>query len=162
MRYIYNTIEVYVNKMYEDIGIYHCSQLVIKTIAAKLGVSIVYAPMESTHHGNVIYLDNRLSSMEQWQDFGHELCHVLWHTGNQLVMSQLYRDYQEWKALSFGMHVCVPTFMLLDLDLSHDHRKAVWQIQRAFQVTHEFAELRYEKFLRQQENQTVYSKIIGF
>lgn len=162
MKYTYSSIEVYVNEMYKSIDIYHSRQLVIKTIAAGLGLTIIYAPMESTHHGNVIYLDNRISAMEQWQDFGHELCHVLLHAGNQLVMPPQYRDYQEWKASNFGMHVCVPTFMLRSLGLSHNHRKAIWEIQRNFNVTHEFAELRLEVFLRQKENQTVYSRMIGF
>jgi len=162
MRYTYNSVEDFVNKMYKSIDIYYSRQLAIKTIAARLGLTIIYAPMESTHFGNVIYLDNRLSAMEQWQDFGHELCHVLWHAGNQLVMPPLHRDYQEWKALNFGMHVCVPTFMLRSSGLSHDRKKAIWEIQRAFNVTHDFAELRLEIFLRQKESQTVYSRMIGF
>ncbi|WP_149865378.1 ImmA/IrrE family metallo-endopeptidase [Bacillus zhangzhouensis] len=31
-------------------------------------------------------INTRLSPQEQWQDFGHELCHALRHEGNQLIM----------------------------------------------------------------------------
>lgn len=162
MRYTYNSVEDYVNKMYKAIGVYHSRQLVIKTIAARLGLTIIYVRMESTHYGNVIYLDNRLTDSEQWQDFGHELCHVLWHAGNQLVMPPLYRDYQEWKAFNFGMHVCVPTFMLDNMSFPRDFEGAVLLVQETFNVTYEFAEMRLGKFVQQKESRTIYIKAFGF
>ena len=97
--------------------------------------------------------------MEQWQDFGHELCHVLWHTGNQLVMPPLYRDYQEWKAFNFGMHVCVPTFMLDDMNFPRDFGGAVSLIQETFNVTYDFAEMRLEQWRQQIEGHSFQLKL---
>ncbi|MDJ1631941.1 hypothetical protein QNN00_23060 [Bacillus velezensis] len=38
-----------------------------------------------------VVLDARASPQEQWQDFVHELCHVLKHTGNQFHMNRMFR-----------------------------------------------------------------------
>lgn len=51
-----------------------------------------------------------------------------------------FRLYQEWKAISFPLHVCIPTFMLERLKLTGDEYKDVWIIQEKFHVEREFAQ----------------------
>ncbi|MEQ6048477.1 ImmA/IrrE family metallo-endopeptidase [Lysinibacillus capsici] len=63
-----------------------------------------------------IFLNNQLTICQSWQDFGHELGHVLLHMGNQQRMYPLFREYQEYKANNFMYHACVPSFMLDELE----------------------------------------------
>ncbi|MCY1631342.1 MULTISPECIES: ImmA/IrrE family metallo-endopeptidase [Bacillus] len=63
--------------------------------------------MTSRYYNAVIILDSRLSPPEQWKEFGHELCHVLRHEGNQLTMSPLSAELQEMQANVFAYKFCV-------------------------------------------------------
>ncbi|MFD2133782.1 ImmA/IrrE family metallo-endopeptidase [Pseudogracilibacillus auburnensis] len=47
---------------------------------------------------NIICLDSNLSKEKTKEVFSHEVCHCLYHVGNQLDMYKLYRQYQEFKA----------------------------------------------------------------
>ncbi|MFJ8064855.1 ImmA/IrrE family metallo-endopeptidase [Psychrobacillus sp. NPDC096426] len=147
MGYTYNLMEEYVKKMYNSIGIYWPHQLDMESIAARLGTTLVYLPYGSMTVGNAILIDDRLTECEQWQDFGHELCHIEWHDGNQRVLPSSYLQYQEWKASNFAYHACVPTFMLERIDLPTNHRKAIWMIQETFHVEREFAETRLHQYV---------------
>lgn len=87
-----------------------------------------------------IVLNQKKSPEEQWQDFAHELCHVLKHTGNHFHMNKLFRELQEFQANHFMYHFCVPTFMLLNMELPQRRSHAVILIAAAFRVTASFAE----------------------
>ncbi|QPA52741.1 ImmA/IrrE family metallo-endopeptidase [Lysinibacillus sphaericus] len=63
-------------------------------------------------------MNERLTKQQLWQDFCHELCHLLMHNGQQRRMSRLCRDYQENEANNFMLHACMTTFMLDQLELS--------------------------------------------
>lgn len=147
MKYTYNIMEEYVKKMYNSIGIYWPHQLDMESIAARLGTTLVYLPYGSMTVGNAILIDDRLTECEQWQEFGHELCHIEWHDGNQRVLPSSYLQYQEWKASNFSYHACIPTFMLERIDLPTNQRKAVWLLQKTFHVEYEFAEQRLQQYL---------------
>lgn len=140
-------MEEYIKKMYNTIGIYCPHQLDMESIAARLGTTLVYLPYGSMTFENAILIDDRLTSNQQWQEFGHELCHVEWHDGNQRVLPSSFLEYQEWKASNFAYHACVPTFMLDGMDLSANERKAVWTIQETFHVEREFAEKRLHQYI---------------
>ncbi|MDI2588097.1 ImmA/IrrE family metallo-endopeptidase [Psychrobacillus sp. NEAU-3TGS] len=147
MRYTYNVMEEYVKKMYNSIGIYWPHQLDMESISARLGTTLVYLPYSSMTVGNAILIDDRLTECEQWQDFGHELCHIEWHDGNQRVLPSSFLEYQEFKASNFAYHACVPTFMLERIDLPTNQKKAVWVLQKTFRVNYEFAEKRLHQYL---------------
>lgn len=148
MNYTTNWSEDYVNKMYQAIGVHRPHQLDIETISSKNGLSVIYLPRESINIDEVIFLDERLSNAEQWEEFGHELCHALWHAGNQLTLPMPFQVYQEHKSMNFAQYACVPTFMLRDMKLPALEREAVWMIQEEFGVTRAFAEKRLEQYLR--------------
>ncbi len=93
-------------------------------------------------------IDKRLSKQEQWQDFAHELCHVVKHYGNQFDMHRLFRELQEYQANSFMYHFCVPTFMLENLSLPSLQSEAIKLIGDTFNVTYSFAATRLEMFRR--------------
>lgn len=148
MRQTYNTMEDYVQKMYNSIGIYWPHQLDMESIAASLGTTLVYLPYKSLTVANAILIDDRLTECEQWQDFGHELCHIEWHDGNQRVLPSSYLEYQEWKASNFSYHACVPTFMLDRMDLPAYESKSIYLIQQIFHVEYDFAKKRLNQYLQ--------------
>lgn len=122
-------------------------QLDMETIATRLGMTLEFYPHESMVIDQTIFVDERLSPQQQWQDFGHELSHALLHVGNQVCVPLPFKLYQEWKAANFAFHVCVPTFMLLDTELPAEEKMAIYEIQTSFKVEREFAQKRLHQFL---------------
>ncbi|MRG86967.1 ImmA/IrrE family metallo-endopeptidase [Salinibacillus xinjiangensis] len=113
----------------------------MEEIARKLNINIYYGD-SSFRFGNNIVL-KKSSKQKEWQDFGHELCHVLWHEGNQLNMPLPFRDLQEWQSINFAHHFCAPTFMLLELkDVN------VYNIMETFNVDYCFAKKRMGMFVQ--------------
>ena len=100
--------ECYVKEMYEAIGIIHPEQLDFQTIAYRLSISLFYwqEPSQALFFNNrgYIMLDETPSPQQQWQDFTHELAHVLLHTGSQSRLPQTFIEYQEMKANHFMYH----------------------------------------------------------
>ncbi|WP_153732746.1 ImmA/IrrE family metallo-endopeptidase [Sporosarcina obsidiansis] len=94
-----------------------------------------------------IFIDRKQNDRQRWQDFGHELCHVLRHSGHQGRMPPLFRQLQEWQADNFMFHFCVPTFMLHRIRLPPDQRAAVALISETFNVDYRFAEIRLARYV---------------
>lgn len=147
MTFVYTHLEDYIKNLYLSIGVTSPDQLDPKNIAALLGINLIYLPCDSTNLGNVIFLDSRLSKEEQWQEFGHESCHATLHSGNQAKSNPLFREYQEWKANSFALHFCVPTFMLNQIKLPKKKELAIIKICLLFNVEYDFAEKRLDQYL---------------
>jgi len=147
MKPIYTHLEDYIFNLYSNIGISHPRQLNPEIIASRLGLTILYKPIDSVTGGELIILDERLTEPQQWQDFGHELCHSLFHPSNQMKIPKPFKEYQEWKANSFALHVCIPTFMLERMKLTGDKSKDIWMIQEQFYVEREFAQNRLQHYL---------------
>lgn len=144
----YNHLEEYILQLLNRIGIYHPHQLNIENIYSRMGLVIHYIPHDAMFIAGNLFLDSRKNSAQQWQDFGHELCHALWHAGDQAIIPLSMREYQEWKAENFAQNLCVPSFMLKDIDLPAYEREAVWMIQEKFGVDRQFAEKRLEQYIR--------------
>src|SRR5690625_2399644 len=134
-----NNIERDVYNLYKSIQISHPEQLKIQSIANKLRIKVLYGTV-SFRFNNAIVL-KKTSAHKEWQMFGHELCHVLRHVGNQLNMHHLFVQLQEWQADYFAYHFCVPTFMLLNL-----REVSVNVIANKFNVEYDFALRRFEMY----------------
>lgn len=147
MRFCYSHLEDYIKNLYLNIGITQPEQINMKTIASRLNLKLLLVPFKSMCTGNLICIDARLPKEKQWQHFGHELCHALWHSGNQLGISPTFREYQEWKAIGFAYHMCVPTFMLEEIKLDTEYYKAIYQIQKVFKVESDFAKKRLDSYI---------------
>lgn len=143
-----NNLEEYVKKLLYRIDIYHPHQLNIDNLYARLDIDVHYIDQDPMFVFGKIFLDSRTSEQRQWQDFGHELCHAVWHAGNQALIPLSMREYQEWKAENFAQHFCIPSFMLQNMQLPPHDRKAIWMIQEEFGVTQEFAKKRLEQYVR--------------
>lgn len=146
MAYTTNWLEDYINNMYRAIGIHHPHQLDPEDIAARHGLEVVYLPTAPMSFGNAIVLDDRASDKKNWQAFGHELCHAMWHAGGQINMPPPLRSYQETKANNFALYACIPSFMLAKVDWPPYKREAVRMIQETFGVEKDFAERRFNQY----------------
>lgn len=143
----YTYMEDYIKNLYLNIGITKPEEIDLYTITSRLHLKVLFVPFGSLRANNVICLDQRISKEEQWEQFGHELCHTLWHFGNQLGVAPLFREYQEWKANNFALHFCVPTFMLDEIKLDREYYNAMYQIRQTFNVDEEFAKKRLDSYL---------------
>lgn len=139
--------EDFIQKLYNRIGISKPQKLDFQTIAMHLIIRLFYWSDKSQalffKNHKYIFLNVQLTPQQQWQDFCHELGHVLLHTGNQKRMYPLFREYQEYKANNFMYHACVPSFMLDELEPSD---LTVENVQRLFNVEYDFAFKRLEQY----------------
>jgi Zn-dependent peptidase ImmA (M78 family) len=146
MNYQTTLLEDWIKNFYQNLSIFHPHQLNLHDISYRLGYSITYKDISSRFYNDEVIIDERLNSQEQWQDFGHELCHALRHNGNQLIMSESFLKMQEYQANNFMYHFCIPTFMLLNFDFPYLRIHAIKRMANAFNVTFEFADKRLEMF----------------
>ncbi|MFJ5565253.1 ImmA/IrrE family metallo-endopeptidase [Lysinibacillus xylanilyticus] len=164
MKY-YSHLEDYIKDFYLQIGITTPNLLDFREIAEKLGIKVFFWSDSSqalfAKEKPFIFLNESLSKQHQWQEFGHELSHVLLHTGDQFFMSPLFREYQENKANNFMYQFCMPTFMLDELDLYDCTPSTVMQLQKLFNVEYEFALKRFSQYINKRimlNWNTVFSK----
>lgn len=160
--YYTTQLEDYTKNLYQSLSIFVPEQMNMMKIAQKLNIWLYFAPIGSCaieHNGlTSIVLDKRKSQQEQFEDFGHEIAHLLFHAGNQLNMSKMFLDYQEVKAQNFAMHFCIPTFMLQRLPLPSTRSEAIYLLSSTFNVTAELANKRSIHY----EGQILASRIQDF
>lgn len=116
----YTHTEDFIKQLYTKAGIYSPEELNYLTIAQALGIEVFFYSKHSMalFYGDSPYimLNDNLSKCQIWQDFCHELCHVLLHKGGSqqrdISASPDWITYQERKANYFMRHAAVPTYML--------------------------------------------------
>lgn len=153
-------LEEQIFSIYASLNISHPSQIchneLIDLTANKFNIRIYYfdEPSEANNLGGIyrIFLNENQTEQQIWQDFGHELGHILRHEGCQWIMNNPFRDYQEWQAESFAHHFCVPTFMLDCLEFPRLRCEAVGLVASLFNVETTFADARLEKWLQNRQN----------
>lgn len=94
-----------------------------------------------------IFLNNQLTDQQKWQEFNHELAHVLFHVGNQRKIPDSYRIYQEHKANHFMYHAWIPTFLLYNLNINNYTYRTILLVQELFNVEYNFALKRLEQYI---------------
>jgi Zn-dependent peptidase ImmA (M78 family) len=154
MRYVMTALEKEIKQMYLSWGIRNPYQMDLYKIAEKLDVWIHIADYESQTIERAdglfsVVLDIYKSEAEQWEDFGHELAHVLYHAGNQLNMTDSFAEFQETKANNFALQFCIPTFMILESGLPPTRNEAILFLMETFNVTENFASKKLIHFERQ-------------
>ncbi|MCG5104671.1 ImmA/IrrE family metallo-endopeptidase [Oceanobacillus alkalisoli] len=155
MKYQTTILEDSVKYLYKDLGIYCPHQLDMMEIADYLGIKVYFLDISSRVYKKEIIIDSRLSPEQQWEDFGHELCHLLLQYGNQILhLNNLFLEYQERKANNFALHFCVPTFILLKYEIVNMN-EGIHFITKTFNVTERFAQKRLIHF----RNQLLMSKL---
>jgi Zn-dependent peptidase ImmA (M78 family) len=149
-------LEDYVKKLYQSIGIMEPYQVDMLDIAERLNIWIHFLNMSSKLIDREdlpsMVIDNRISAKEQWQDFGHELCHLLRQGGNQTKMRPDLLMFQETKAENFMYEFCVPSFMLINCSFPQQRGAAVQFVADTFNVTRLFADKRLAQIERRMFN----------
>jgi Zn-dependent peptidase ImmA (M78 family) len=145
-------LEQWVEALYFQHDITEPAQLSMTNLAAKLHIWVYAMDMNSMAVENngqfSINVDRRLSAKEQWEDFLHELCHVLRHSGNQMIMPDRYVDWQEHDATAFQLYAAIPISMLKKLPLPEQKNEMIALLSEEFQVTHRLASARIEQIQR--------------
>ncbi|MDH5160385.1 ImmA/IrrE family metallo-endopeptidase [Heyndrickxia oleronia] len=155
MMYTYTQLEDYIKKLYSFLSIDNPSNIDMKDIASRLKIKLNFwdEKSEATYIGGKFYiwLNKLLPKQEIWEEFGHELCHVLTHEGHQSYMDTEFLHYQEIKAENFALHFCVPTFMLLKYEVVNYHniKDGIPFVTQTFNVTEKFAKKRLNHFRNQ-------------
>ncbi|OES45850.1 ImmA/IrrE family metallo-endopeptidase [Domibacillus iocasae] len=150
MTYVKSHLEDFIENLYTNISITSPEQLDIELIARRLNIEVGYSHNKSkcAEIGGImmILLNENVSRTEQWQEFAHEVCHLLRHTGNQTELPFPFVQLQEWQANTFALHFCIPTFMLQKLDLPFHKQLAITEVVQTFGVEYSFAEERLELY----------------
>ncbi len=149
------TLEKNIHDLYIFLSIDSPDDIEMYYIAENLDIWIHYwnrgSKMQCVNGLYSIVLDERKANREQWQDFGHELGHVIKHVGSQHKLRQMFRELQENQANNFMYHFCVPTFMLLKYNLTNyiNVNDGVDFVADTFNVTKEFAKKRLVHYRNQ-------------
>ncbi|MDD9266493.1 ImmA/IrrE family metallo-endopeptidase [Paenibacillus sp. GCM10023248] len=145
-------LEQWVEDLYEQYEITSPAQLCMSHLAAKLRIWVYTLDMNSMAIENngqfSINVDRRLSPTEQWEDFLHELCHVLRHAGNQMVMPDRYVNWQEQDATAFQLYAALPLSMLKKLPLPEQKNEMIAYLSEEFHVTFRLAKARIDQIQR--------------
>lgn len=144
LHYRFTPLESWIERLYNHLSISTPEQLNMIDIAAKLQVWLHFADIESTAIDREglysLIIDRCLSKQQQWEDFGHELCHLLRHAGNQMMLPDSMVELQESQTNNFALHFCVPTFMLLKRPIPCLKHEFIEDICTTFNVTYLLAE----------------------
>lgn len=144
-------LEDYIQHFYNQLGIYSPTQLTEEEIAQKLDIAIYYWTESSQalfiKDHSFIFLNHMLLPNFKWQEFCHELGHVLLHTGDQMQLPYSFVEYQEYKANNFALHAAAPTFMIDQLDLPNTYQEAVRLLQDTFHISLTFACKRLDHYI---------------
>jgi Zn-dependent peptidase ImmA (M78 family) len=150
MTYVKSHLEDFIENLYTKILITSPDQLDIELIARRLNIEVGYSHKKSkcAEIGGImmIRLNENLPKTEQWQEFAHEVCHLLRHSGNQTELPFPFIQLQEWQANTFALHFCIPTFMLQELELPFHKQMAITEVSQVFGVEYRFVEDRLELY----------------
>jgi hypothetical protein len=145
-------LEKWIEDLYRQLDIVRPEQLQIMELAARLGISVYYMDMGSMAIENQgvfsINIDRRMSAKEQWEDFVHELCHVMRHSGNQMAMPSGYVHWQEQDAANFQLYAAMPFSMIAKLHLPDKETELTELLAEEFHVTHKLAAARIQQIQR--------------
>ncbi|WP_042472892.1 ImmA/IrrE family metallo-endopeptidase [Bacillus ndiopicus] len=154
--YYYTYLEDYINHLYHKLGITTSTLLDFNEIANRLKIKIFCWPDDSQaicfDSQAYIFLKENQSLEKAWQDFAHELCHILLNTGDQFNMPPLFQKYQEFKANNFMYHACVTTFLLEQMQVYDYTPKSVVHVQHLFNEVYELAEKRLIQYTNKNFN----------
>ncbi|MBU8905560.1 ImmA/IrrE family metallo-endopeptidase [Desertibacillus haloalkaliphilus] len=124
MKIVYQptALEEWIMTRYKKIGIFSPENLTEEYISRAYRIHFKRSlEAHSIQLGSLklITVKASLDHQQQREQFYHELCHILRHEGQQLVMSKAFRELQERDAWHFTRYAAIPYHMLFDLDL-HD------------------------------------------
>ncbi|MGK5511731.1 ImmA/IrrE family metallo-endopeptidase [Brevibacillus formosus] len=147
LSYSPTSLESWISNFYRKLGIKTPDELDEQRIASALGIHLFYKeiPSMSYEFGRFksITIDNRLPSLVQREHFYHELCHILRHSGRQLMMPMAFRELQEWDARNFTRYAALPLHMITAYDFKQPGIGAL--LSDIYKVTPQLCEERLKR-----------------
>lgn len=143
-------LEDWVTEFYLRLKITRPEQIDEQYIAKIYSVFLNRKPMPAFHQVvgrfRSITVDTRVLKTIQREQFFHELCHILRHSGVQSAMPESFRLFQEWDSHNFTRYAAIPHHMLKFVDL--DDPYVVDIMSTMFKVTPALCEQRLEDIRR--------------
>lgn len=109
--------EQWINKKYQENGIYYASDMDIEHIASIFNSEIrfyngpSFAKWEDNEY-SFIFLNSYSCIEQQRETFFHELPHPLLHVGSQHHLPELFTELQEAQATQFQLYAAMPIYMI--------------------------------------------------
>ncbi|MFC4389107.1 ImmA/IrrE family metallo-endopeptidase [Gracilibacillus marinus] len=111
------------------------------------GIYIHYKPLPTRYdifgRYKAININKHQESNLQKEEFLHELGHILRHSGHQTMMSDAFRELQEWDARNFTLYAALPHHMIKNYNL--DDPYIIDQLSYDFCVTPTLCKTRLDK-----------------
>lgn len=157
-------LEVYIEELYISKNISTPQDINIIDLSHKIGINTEFVPigsfsLESPAGKWTIFLDNRISKIKQRNDYLHELCHLLRHSGNQIILPKSFIKYQEEDAEQFKNYAIMPFYMIESLTIPPDYNQAVYYLSSVFSVSIERAKKRFDQIRRREFEDFTFRKI---
>src|SRR5690625_1424019 len=126
MDYLYyfrpKKIEEDISLFYKSKGFHYPHDLNEQDIAESLGVTLIYSNRPTyayvDHDIKLINIENELPTIIRREHFFHEVCHVVRHSGSQLLMHEAFVDYQEMDSSRFIRYASLPYHMIIEYDFT--------------------------------------------
>ncbi|CAI6069242.1 ImmA/IrrE family metallo-endopeptidase [Cohnella sp. JJ-181] len=157
-------LEQWIEALWSRAGIVSPDQLTIEEVSDRLDVWVHYMSESSKALEwmgiRSVLIDLRLTAERQWEDYLHELCHILRHAGNQTVMPRSFLEHQEAEAKRFVLYAAMPYSMVRELQLPSARGEAVQLLAARFRVTCELADVRLDQFQRRAFDAILWEEIV--
>ncbi|WP_342341476.1 ImmA/IrrE family metallo-endopeptidase [Halobacillus kuroshimensis] len=148
--YTTTTLEDSITKWYKNHEIILPEDLCIHRIELKSHISLLSKPTYARYMkvGNFqeIIVDSRIPIIYQREQFFHELCHALRHTGRQSIMPKAFYELQERDARHFTLYASLPYHMIKEYTLTDPEIIDLWS--QDFNIPLDICQERLEKIKR--------------
>ncbi|MDU0332573.1 ImmA/IrrE family metallo-endopeptidase [Paenibacillus sp. 3LSP] len=158
-------LEEFLESTYAAAGIIYPHQISVEELSLRLNVWVHYRPigsraLEATSGMYSMFLDERLPPNQQRLDFLHELCHLLRHAGNQMVLPETFTQMQENEAEHFVLYAAMPFSMISRLEVPDRLGQAKLFLAETFGVPIELAEQRLDQ-LQRRTLQGIWNEVVN-
>lgn len=116
----------------------------------------------SDNEDKIIIINNREPLIKSRMIFFHELCHVLFHYGDQRKMPLLFKDAQENDAENFLLYAAMPFFMINRIQLPSSRIEMIQTLAATFRVPLTLAEKRLDQIRRREYEGSLMNSYIKF
>ncbi|MBY0012641.1 ImmA/IrrE family metallo-endopeptidase [Paenibacillus typhae] len=151
--YQMTALESWTEDLYQRLQVRKPADISIPYIAERLNIWVHYLDVrsksvEASAGMYTMFLDNRLPPELQRLEFLHELCHLLRHAGNRILMPGHFTQAQQDESERFILYAAMPYSMISAGPLPEQREDAVYYLASTFQVPEELALQRIDQIQR--------------
>ncbi|CAH1059455.1 ImmA/IrrE family metallo-endopeptidase [Paenibacillus pseudetheri] len=151
--YQMTALEKWAEDLYKRLNLTQPSQISITYIAERLNIWVHYLDVrsksiEASAGMYTMFIDNRLPASLQRLEFLHELCHLLRHGTNHILMPEHFTRAQEDESERFILYAAMPYSMISRMTLPEQREDAISYLAAEFQVPSELALQRIDQIQR--------------